>query len=92
MSLRAERSNPQGYPTPRLLRGSVERPYLGDVVISYARARVQARAAGWRIADELELLAVHGILHLLGYDDRSPRARKRMWKRQIEILRRAVKE
>jgi len=70
-------------------------PYLGDVVISYERARVQARprkrrgvseAARWRIADELDLLAVHGILHLLGYDDLTPRGRAKMWKRQEEIL------
>ncbi len=60
--------------------------YLGDVVISYDRAREQARAAGWRISDELELLTVHGVLHLLGYDDLSPRARKRMWKKQEELL------
>ena len=61
-------------------------PYIGDVVISYDRARVQARAARWRIADELDLLAVHGILHLLGYDDVTPRKRAKMWKRQAEIL------
>lgn len=60
--------------------------YLGDVVVSYEQARKQARAAGWRVVDELELLTVHGLLHLLGYDDRTPRARKRMWKRQAEIL------
>jgi probable rRNA maturation factor len=65
---------------------SIERRYLGDVVISYDRARVQARSARWRIADELDLLALHGILHLLGYDDRMPRARKKMWARQEEIL------
>ncbi len=64
--------------------------YLGDIIISYERARVQAREAGWRIADELDLLAVHGILHLLGYDDRTPRKRARMWKRQAEILGRAI--
>ncbi len=64
--------------------------YVGDVVISYERARVQARAAGWRIADELDLLAVHGTLHLLGYDDLHPRARKKMWKRQEEILARSI--
>ncbi len=66
--------------------------YLGDIVISYDRARVQARQAGWRIVDELDLLAVHGILHLLGYDDLTPRQRAKMWKRQREILGRAIKE
>ncbi len=59
---------------------------LGDIVISYERARVQAHTAHWRIADELDLLAVHGILHLIGYDDLSPRARRKMWARQEEIL------
>ncbi|MBI5303084.1 MAG: rRNA maturation RNase YbeY [Chloroflexi bacterium] len=65
---------------------SVERSYIGDIAISYDTARVQARDAGWRIADELDLLAVHGILHLLGYDDLTPRKRARMWKRQKAIL------
>jgi len=63
-----------------------ERPYIGDIIISYDRARVQAHDASWRIADELDLLAVHGILHLLGYDDLTPRKRVKMWKRQAEIL------
>jgi len=60
--------------------------YVGDIVISYDRARVQAHVAHWRIADELDLLAVHGILHLFGYDDRTPRKRAQMWQRQEEIL------
>lgn len=60
--------------------------YIGDVVISYDRAQVQAHQAHWRIADELDLLAVHGILHLLGYDDLTPRKRAKMWQRQTEIL------
>ncbi|MCX7839797.1 MAG: rRNA maturation RNase YbeY [Anaerolineae bacterium] len=60
--------------------------YLGDVVISYERARVQARQAGWRIGDELDLLTVHGILHLLGYTDETLRARARMWRQQEKIL------
>jgi len=64
--------------------------YLGDIIISYERARVQARKAGWCIADELDLLAVHGILHLLGYDDTTPRKRAQMWKRQAEILGRVI--
>lgn len=60
--------------------------YLGDIVISYERARVQARRAHWNIAEELDLLAAHGVLHLLGYDDLTPRQRTKMWKRQKEIL------
>ena len=64
----------------------MKRPYLGDIVISYDRARIQARAVHWRIADELDLLAAHGVLHLLGYDDLTPRKRAKMWKRQKKIL------
>lgn len=64
----------------------IKRLHIGDIIISYETARVQARDAGWRIADEIDLLAVHGILHLLGYDDLTPRARKKMWARQKEIL------
>jgi probable rRNA maturation factor len=42
--------------------------WLGDIVISVPRARRQARAAGHPVNDEVRLLAVHGLLHLLGYD------------------------
>jgi probable rRNA maturation factor len=58
----------------------------GDIAISYDTAKRQARDAGWRIADELDLLVTHGILHLLGYDDGTPRKRARMWQRQRAIL------
>jgi probable rRNA maturation factor len=68
----------------------IEHPYIGDVIVSYDRARMQARVAGWRTADELDLLAVHGILHLLGYDDVTSRKRAKMWKRQEEILGRKI--
>ena len=71
-------------------RGGVTPPRQGDIVISYEQARAHARAVGWRIRDELELLTVHGILHLLGYDDQTPRARARMWRRQAEILGRKI--
>lgn len=73
-------------PTDVLSFPSNDRSYLGDIVISYDRARAQAREASRHVADELELLAVHGVLHLAGYDDAKPRARARMWKRQEEIL------
>ena len=42
--------------------------HLGDVVIATGVARRQARAAGHRLGAELRCLALHGLLHLLGYD------------------------
>lgn len=62
--------------------------YLGDVVISYPRAREQAEAAGHSVEAELQLLVVHGVLHLLGYDDTEPAQRERMWAVQTEVLKR----
>ena len=46
----------------------VPAPLLGDVVIATGRAARQARAAGQTNADEWRRLALHGLLHLLGYD------------------------
>jgi probable rRNA maturation factor len=43
-------------------------PYLGDIVIARGVARRQARAAGHAERVELRVLALHGLLHLLGYD------------------------
>lgn len=60
--------------------------YFGDLVISIARAKAQARAGGHDLADELRLLAVHGVLHLLGFDHDTPARQRRMWRAQAEIL------
>ncbi|MCD5401151.1 rRNA maturation RNase YbeY [candidate division NPL-UPA2 bacterium] len=59
---------------------------LGDVVISVERAREQAREFGHRFEEELSLLTIHGLLHLLGYDDFTVRGRKKMEVREKEIL------
>ncbi len=59
---------------------------LGDVVVSVERARVQARAVGHPVRTEVALLAVHGLLHLLGYDDRTGTGARTMMARQREIL------
>jgi probable rRNA maturation factor len=63
-----------------------EPAYLGDVVISYPRAVAQAEEYGHSINRELALLAVHGVLHLLGYDHVNEAERTEMWARQNEIL------
>jgi probable rRNA maturation factor len=60
--------------------------YLGDVVISFSQAQSQARDAGHEVGAELVLLVVHGVLHLLGYDDAEPADRERMWAAQRTIL------
>ncbi|HEY6538923.1 MAG TPA: rRNA maturation RNase YbeY [Candidatus Dormibacteraeota bacterium] len=48
--------------------------FLGDIAISVRTAADQAEAAGTAPAGELRLLALHGLLHLLGYDHDAPGA------------------
>ena len=66
----------------RGLSGSI----LGDVVISVETAKREARKRKKDFQEELDLYFVHGILHLLGYDDEKPRARKKMKEKEREIL------
>jgi len=61
-------------------------PYLGDILISIPRAREQAASAGHALESEVQLLVVHGVLHLLGHDHANARGKKKMWKAQAEIL------
>jgi len=60
--------------------------YLGDVIISYPTAALQAAEQGHAIEEELALLVVHGCLHLLGYDHADEESEQRMWARQEAIL------
>lgn len=62
--------------------------YLGDIVICYEQAARQAAEEGHSAQEELLLLAVHGVLHLLGYDDESPASKSEMWQRQRAIMQR----
>ena len=55
-------------PTDVLSFPASERGYLGDVVIASGVAARQARRAGHSLRTELRVLALHGLLHLLGYD------------------------
>lgn len=60
--------------------------YLGDVIISYPRALAQSAAGKHGVEVELQLLVVHGMLHLLGYDHDDEDAKAAMWDAQAEIL------
>lgn len=60
--------------------------YLGDVIISYPTAKAQANKAGHHLSDEIELLIVHGCLHLLGHDHAGLTDKQEMWKIQRTIL------
>ncbi|HXD10804.1 MAG TPA: rRNA maturation RNase YbeY [Anaerolineales bacterium] len=60
--------------------------YLGDILISVPYAAKGAKQAGHPLESELQLLVVHGVLHLLGHDHAKPKEKARMWKAQAEIL------
>ena len=61
-------------------------PYLGDILISLPYAAKSAAKAGHPLEAEVQLLVVHGVLHLLGHDHAKAREKARMWKAQAEIL------
>lgn len=60
--------------------------YLGDIALCPEVAAQQAAAAGHSAADEVELLTVHGILHLLGYDHAESEEHKEMFGLQGRLL------
>ncbi|HET7682847.1 MAG TPA: rRNA maturation RNase YbeY [Marmoricola sp.] len=59
---------------------------LGDLVLCPAVAERQAETAGHTATDELDLLTVHGILHLLGYDHAEPEEHEEMFGLQARLL------
>ena len=61
-------------------------PLVGQIVISADTARRQARRVGVPLTTELDLLVTHGVLHLIGYDDRDPVEARLMHEREREIL------
>lgn len=58
----------------------------GDIVISVDSARVHAADAGWPVEQELQFLVLHGVLHVLGWDDATDDDRAAMLERQRAIL------
>jgi len=60
--------------------------YLGDIALCPQVAEQQAPAAGHTAQDEINLLTVHGILHLLGYDHAEPAEHQEMFGIQGRLL------
>jgi len=70
--------------------GAVEdAAYLGDLLVSLPYVARQAAAEGHAVSDELVLVAVHGTLHLLGYDHDTPENQAAMWAVQAQALKKA---
>jgi len=60
--------------------------HLGEVIISYPQALIQAEEHRHSIKKEVAILIIHGVLHLLGYEDEKPELKHRMSAREREIL------
>ena len=60
--------------------------HLGEVIISYPQAVIQAEEHQHSIEREITILIIHGVLHLLGYEDDKPELKQRMADREEEIL------
>ncbi len=71
---------------PGLVNEEPEEGVLGDLVLCPAVARRQAEEAGHPERDEVWLLTVHGILHLLGYDHAEPDEHREMFGLQARLL------
>lgn len=77
------------YPTDVLAFPGDDDQYLGDLAISLDRAREQAAALGHSLEDEIKILMLHGLLHLLGMDhetDRGQMARaEKRWRQRLGL-------
>lgn len=68
-----------------------ERDYLGEIVISIEQAQKQANLFGYSRNKELIRLFIHGLLHLLGYEHRRKKERKKMEKLEMKLLKKLSK-
>jgi probable rRNA maturation factor len=64
----------------------VTKAHLGDIIIAYPVAKAQALATGHTAPEEVALLAVHGTLHLLGFDHDTLANKEKMWAAQHQIM------
>lgn len=84
----AARESVEGAPAlmlPGDVAAEIDR-FLGDLVIAYPYSERQAAEFGNSVLAELQLLAVHGTLHLLGYDHDNATSEQIMWSLQEDVL------
>lgn len=60
--------------------------HLGEVIISYPQALIQAEEHHHSLKREIAILIIHGVLHLLGYEHDKPEQEQQMRAREVEIL------
>ena len=63
-----------------------EKEITGDIFISIERIRENAEKFGQSVVDELHRVIIHGVLHLLGYKDKTPNDNKNMTQKEDEYL------
>ena len=73
-------------PTDVLSFAQDDTDVLGDIIISLPTAARQAATAGWPLESEIILLGMHGLLHLLGYDDETAAGAWEMQRRTEAVL------
>ena len=74
------------FPAGEVMPGTPDKLHLGDIAISVPYAKRSAFSGQHSVKSELQLLAVHGTLHLLGYDHEKPEEKDLMWGVQASIL------
>jgi probable rRNA maturation factor len=83
---RDEPTNVLSFPAPAVASGEGEPRHLGDVVIAFETATREARIQGLPVDHHLAHLAVHGLLHLLGYDHETDDDAETMEQLERDIL------
>ena len=85
LSFAIQEGSPLAAETPEALAAELASE-LGDLLLAFPYATRHAEKHGHSLAAELQLLVVHGTLHLLGYDHDSEARQAAMWRKQAEIL------
>lgn len=84
-SVERDRKSVQRF-SDKVARPDKKPDYLGDIAIAYGVTAKEAKASGKALSDHATHLAVHGVLHLLGYDHVTAKQAKKMEPLEVAIL------